>query len=965
MSHLHFKSRRRARTSARPQVEAMEARKLLSTIVVTGTGDTIANDGIVTLREAITAANTNAASGDAAAGDPGLDTIAFDIPGTGVKTITPASDLPTITEPIAIDGYTQHGSNPNTNPITTAVNAVPLIELSSAVGTGSTGLRITAGGSTVRGLVINGFQDGITLQTNGGDAIAGNFIGTDPTGTMARPLATFGFGISIVDSPNNTIGGPNPGDRNLLSGNVGPAIGNSRGDASGILIQGNFIGTDVTGSKALGNEDGILFVAGQSGSGITIGGTNPGARNLISGNTYSGIELGNYNGTVIQGNFIGTDITGTSGIGNNGSAAVDLRSGRGNTVGGTVAGARNVISANVGGIFLAVNDSIVQGNLIGTDVTGTRDLGNFTAGVVVNGTNNTVGGTVANAGNTIAFVTSSKIPNEPPIGVVNAPGNEILGNSIFGNLGPGIGFAGLSKPVLTGATGTSIAGTLNGPANTSFRLEFFATPDTGDFSNAQGKTFLGATDVITDTTGDSSFTFIRPTGIPAGQFLTATATGAAGSSAFSQAITIPTATGADLAVAVAGSPDTVAPGGTVTYTVTVTDGGPDDAQDVMLTAPVPAGTTFVSFSTAAGWTITAPAVGSSGGTITANTSALAATTSPVAFTFVVTLDGGAADGSTISDSASVASATTGDPNDANNSASTTTTVAATTPPPVTADLEVTQSASPATATVGRDDVTFTITVTNRGPASASNASLAETLPAGVTLVSATGGVTPSGGKLTFSLGDLADGSSLSFSVVVKPLSARTLTASATASATEADPSHGQQHGDGLLIRLGPDDHPDTDSHSDADPDRRHRRPAHPQSPTLRHPYDADHGSARVRRAARRRRRSERQELPDHRHRRREDRGPIGGLRRGGAHGHPTHGAADQHPPSLQAGDPRHRPRRPQRRRQPPDRRPAHRPAGQRLCDHVDLEESGPSGVVSLGDNLGDKGPLSRVSEPLG
>ena len=77
----------------------MEARLLLATITVTGTGDTIAVDGVVTLREAITAANTNAASGDAQAGEAGLDTIAFNIPGTGVQTIRLATDLPTITDP--------------------------------------------------------------------------------------------------------------------------------------------------------------------------------------------------------------------------------------------------------------------------------------------------------------------------------------------------------------------------------------------------------------------------------------------------------------------------------------------------------------------------------------------------------------------------------------------------------------------------------------------------------------------------------------------------------------------------------------------------------------------------------------------------------------------------------------------------------------------------------------------------
>src|SRR5207248_8003433 len=84
------------------------------TITVTGIGDAIAVDGVVTLREAITAANTNQPSGDAPAGDPGLDTIQFDIPGSGVQTIALTSPLPLITEPITINGYTQRpcASNP-------------------------------------------------------------------------------------------------------------------------------------------------------------------------------------------------------------------------------------------------------------------------------------------------------------------------------------------------------------------------------------------------------------------------------------------------------------------------------------------------------------------------------------------------------------------------------------------------------------------------------------------------------------------------------------------------------------------------------------------------------------------------------------------------------------------------------------------------------------------------------------
>src|SRR4051794_9650870 len=135
----------------RPGVEALERRSLLATITVTGTGDTIADDGAVTLREAITAADTNAdPSGDTTPGDPGPDTIAFNIPGAGVRTINLTSALPTITEPVVIDGYTQPGSSANT--LADGDNAVLLIELNRG-DLAIYGLTITAGNSTIRGLV--------------------------------------------------------------------------------------------------------------------------------------------------------------------------------------------------------------------------------------------------------------------------------------------------------------------------------------------------------------------------------------------------------------------------------------------------------------------------------------------------------------------------------------------------------------------------------------------------------------------------------------------------------------------------------------------------------------------------------------------------------------------------------------------------------------------------------------------
>src|SRR5262249_25799304 len=140
------------------------------------------------------------------------------------------------------------------------------------------------------------------------------------------------------------------------------------------------------------------------------------------------------------------------------------------------------------------------------------DLGNGDEGVTLGGNDYVVGGTVAGAANTIGF-------NSAGVNVAG-PRNAILGHSIFGNNGVGIS-AGHIAPVLTGATGTTITGTLGSAANATFRLEFFATPNTGPASNFQGKTFLGFQNATTDGGGHASFTFNPDGGVPAGQFLTA------------------------------------------------------------------------------------------------------------------------------------------------------------------------------------------------------------------------------------------------------------------------------------------------------------------------------------------------------------------------------------------------------------------------------------------------------------
>src|SRR5207244_11591238 len=207
---------------------------------------------------------------------------------------------------------------------------------------------------------------------------------------------------------------------------------------------GNLIGTNAAGTAAVPNSGGIAF----DGSNNTIGGTTPGARNSISGHSGYGIRLSLDSTTMrnlIQGNYIGTDITGTVALGNVtvGMQIFAFQEPTGvNTIGGTTAGARNIISANGdNGILLQSSNILIQGNYIGTDVNGKADLGNGTSGLFVQNSNDTIGGTVAGAGNVIAFngQKNAGITNSSGVYLISSgTGDAILGNSIFSNAGLGI-----------------------------------------------------------------------------------------------------------------------------------------------------------------------------------------------------------------------------------------------------------------------------------------------------------------------------------------------------------------------------------------------------------------------------------------------------------------------------------------------------------------------------------------------
>jgi hypothetical protein len=258
----------------------------------------------------------------------------------------------------------------------------------------------------------------------------------------------------------------------------------------------------------------------------------------------------------VQGNFIGIDVSGSAvpphttsflGLAIIGDASD-------NTIGGTTAGARNVISgANGYGISMGrfgttalPARNLVEGNFIGTDATGTKPLGNQGSGVVVDGLSNTVGGLTAGAGNVIAY------NHGTGVAVGDGTGNAILGNTIFSNqlLGidlandvtsedhpvlpndlddPDIGANNLQNyPVLTSAASsdrsTTIAGAINTTPNMGILLQFYAN-DTADPSGyGEGQTYLGSSFVKTDAAGNAAFSANFPATVAVGKVVTATAT---------------------------------------------------------------------------------------------------------------------------------------------------------------------------------------------------------------------------------------------------------------------------------------------------------------------------------------------------------------------------------------------------------------------------------------------------------
>jgi hypothetical protein len=411
---------------------------LAATFTVTSTNNT----GAGTLRQAIADLN----------GTAGSHSVVFALPGSGPYVINLSSSLPDINNPATIDATTQPG-----------FAGSPIIQLNGQNQVDNA-FKLMAGNSTVRGFVIHQFKkEAIVIDKKGTNVIQGNYIGLSLAGTNA--LANVG-GIIVKSGADSTvIGGTSVAERNLISGNAGQGI-NVDG-AKNIIIQGNFIGVDVSGTKALPNTDVGVYVKNSANS--IIGGATPGAGNVIAGNALQGIR---------------------SDGGNNHSL-------------------------------------IIQGNAIGTDPGGTLSLGNGAEGILITGGDNNqlVGGTTPDTSNLIAFNGGAGIS-------ISSSQVRILGNSIFSNAQKGIVNGRTYYPIVTAATNvfnsTQISGTLQATANTTYRIEFFSVPTADSSGYGEGKTFLGFASVTTTGTGAASFSVPFTTGDLSGQFVAATATGTDG-----------------------------------------------------------------------------------------------------------------------------------------------------------------------------------------------------------------------------------------------------------------------------------------------------------------------------------------------------------------------------------------------------------------------------------------------------
>lgn len=428
-------------------------------------------DGTISLREAIDAANRTG----------GINTIYFNLPGGGQHTINLSSALPTISEGLHINATSDSD-----------YAGTPIVELNGAsAGTSTSGLTLssTASNSSIRGLVINRFgANGILVDGADSVTIAGNYIGTDFTGLI--DLGNGQDGIQLQNNAaNNTIGGLTSTDRNVVSGNNNAGIAIDGVGSAGNTLIGNYIGLGSDGATSLGNTfDGVHL---QAAINTIIGSSNSAGRNVISGNAINGIGMDSAVGTIVQGNYIGTNAAGTAAVGNQAQGIYLGNTSTSNVIGTDLNGTNdategNLISGNAdNGIQFwgaNVSSNAIRGNIIGLNATQSAKLGNGTQGIQLGSGahSNTIGGTSALAANIVSGNTLAGVE-------LNGSGtslNTVLGNFIGTNASSAAGIGNsVGVLILAGATNNTIGGTTSSARNIISGNAYYGIDITGTGTN--------------------------------------------------------------------------------------------------------------------------------------------------------------------------------------------------------------------------------------------------------------------------------------------------------------------------------------------------------------------------------------------------------------------------------------------------------------------------------------------------
>jgi hypothetical protein len=406
----------------------------------------------------------------------------------------------------------------------------------------------------------NGFSN-IYLEGFGTsfNRIQGNYLGTN---ALASAALYNGSGVIIADSAStNTIGDTTLEGRNIISGSAGedPGIEIRRG-ATANVIQGNIIGAPASSALTFGNFDGVVIYQAPDN---TIGGSTPGAGNIIDGNARHGVLIKGSlaSGNQIQGNLIGAPFypVGSGLLGNTGCGIV-IDNAPGNVIGGQGTNFRNFISRNGQHGIMIIGDTasanVISGNLIGDDgstVFGSTNYGNYGNGVLLAASGDTIGGSDTLSGNIIAF---NKLA-----GVYDSAGNRntIRSNFIFSNdsLGIDLGPHGITpndtldadngandlqnSPILDSASITPgairIYYHLDCVPGTMYTLDFFKNVKHDGSFFGEGETWIGTTNIFSGSGGrvDANVTILAA--VRDSDFVTATATDQDGNtSEFSRAL---------------------------------------------------------------------------------------------------------------------------------------------------------------------------------------------------------------------------------------------------------------------------------------------------------------------------------------------------------------------------------------------------------------------------------------------